>query len=272
MMSDKLDFKRLGRLALWTLYEERGRILTYGVVMTAIFTAVIWLTLWASREEDPATRELSFFLAQGLCTSVYCFGCFVFYTRVFSNLKSKDKAIVFLSLPASSLEKWLLRVVYACVFLQLLATAALLLGDGLGWLFACSLGQDYQGGVACDVLATIWKGFSYHFVVNSLRFESPWLFGVALNLFSSALIIWVSTVFRNPLLSSIGMMAVLVVLVVAPGLRSCQALFLMVGSGWLTFVFYLASVIMFSLAWWLLRASYKAFTRREIVTHKWFNL
>lgn len=272
MTNNRLDLSRLGRLALWTLYGERGRILTYGVVMTALFAVAIGLALWFSRHEDAETRELSLFLAEGLCTSVYCFGCFVFYTRVFTNLKTKREAVTFLSLPASPLEKWLARVIYACVFLQLVATVSLLLADGLGWLFAQSLGLDYGAGVALGTLATVWKGFSYNLTVGGLRFEAPWLFGVSLNLLSTALVVWASTVFRNPLLSSIGVMATLTLLLVAPGLRSCPWLFGLVGGGWLTFAFYLAVVVMLTAAWWLLRDSYRAFTRREIVTHKWMNL
>lgn len=272
MTNNRLDLNRLGRLALWTLYGERGRILTYGVVMTALFTVATWLALWFSRQEDAETRELSLFLAEGLCTSVYCFGCFVFYTRVFTNLKTKREAVTFLSLPASPLEKWLARVIYACVFLQLLATVSLLLADGLGWLFAQSLGLDYGKGVALGTLATVWKGFSYNLTVGGLRFEAPWLFGVSLNVFSSALVVWSSAGFRHPLLSSIGIMAALVVFLVAPGLRATQGLLQVLGGEWLTFLFYLSAVVMLFGAYWLLRLSYRALTRREIVTHKWMNL
>ena len=67
-------------------------------------------------------------------------------------------------------------------------------------------------------------------------------------------------------------MAALVVFLVAPGLRATQGLLQVLGGEWLTFLFYLSAVVMLFGAYWLLRLSYRALTRREIVTQKWMNL
>lgn len=271
-MNIAINRKRLGHLAVWTLRASRQEMVTYAVAMTAIYTAIIWLMLWVARDESPADRELTMYLAQGFCTSAYCFACFFFMTRAFAVLGTKGGATAFLSLPASMTEKWLVRVLYSFVALQLVATAALFLADGLGWLFSLSLGQEYPRGVALGVMEEVTRGFRYSTTVGGETFRSPWLFGVSLNVFSSALVVWSSAGFRHPLLSSIGVMATLTLLLVAPGLRSCPWLFGLVGGGWLTFAFYLAGAVMLTAAWWLLRDSYRAFTHREIVTHKWMNI
>lgn len=161
----------------------------------------------------------------------------------------------------------------AIIWLMLwVATAALFLADGLGWLFSLSLGQEYPRGVALGVMEEVTRGFRYSTTVGGETFRSPWLFGVSLNVFSSALVVWSSAGFRHPLLSSIGIMAALVVFLVAPGLRATQGLLQVLGGEWLTFLFYLSAVVMLFGAYWLLRLSYRALTRREIVTHKWMNL
>lgn len=130
---NRFNIKRFGHLAVWTLRASRQEMVTYAVAMTAIYTAIIWLMLWVARDESPADRELTMYLAQGFCTSAYCFACFFFMTRAFAVLGTK-------------------------------------------------------------------------------------------------------------------------------------------GGEWLTFLFYLPAVVMLFGAYWLLRLSYRAFTRREIVTHKWMNL
>ena len=271
-MNIAINRKRLGHLAVWTLCASRQEMVTYAVAMTAIYTAIIWLMLWVARDESPADRELTMYLAQGFCTSAYCFGCFFFMTRAFAVLGTKGGATAFLSLPASMTEKWLVRVLYSFVALQLVATAALFLADGLGWLFSLSLGQEYPRGVALGVMEEVARGFRYSTTVGGETFRSPWLFGVSLNVFSSALVVWSSAGFRHPLLSSIGIMAALVVFLVAPGLRATQGLLQVLGGEWLTFLFYLSAVVMLFGAYWLLRLSYRALTRREIVTQKWMNL
>lgn len=267
MIMNRFNVKRFGHLALWTLREARQEMVTYGVVLTAIYAAVIFLFLWGSRNETPDGQKTSMVLAMAFCASAYCFGSFFFYTRVVSNMKTKRQAISFLSLPASPLEKYLVRVIYCCVALQALAFVALLVADGLGSLFALSLGHDYPFGVAKEVWRAVVLEFELS-VGNGANYEVPLFFTLAFEFFMMSLVVCVSTLFRHPLLSSIGAMAVVVVflIVLLKGSTVCVSVTALD-------VFYaLVSIALLALAVWLFRLSYKGFTRREIVTHKWMNL
>ena len=113
---NRFNIKRFGHLALWTLREARQEMVTYGVVLTALYAAIIFLFLWGSKGENLDGQQMSMFLAMGFCTSVYSFASFFFHTRMLANMKAKRQAIPFLSLPASPLEHWLGGVLYCFLF------------------------------------------------------------------------------------------------------------------------------------------------------------
>lgn len=266
---NRFNIKRFGHLALWTLREARQEMVTYGVVLTALYAAIIFLFLWGSKGENLDGQQMSMFLAMGFCASVYSFASFFFHTRMVANMKAKRQAIPFLSLPASPLEKWLVRVIYCCVALQAIAFVTLLVADGLGSLFALYLGHDYWMGTTHEIWRSVILEFHINTTVNGVSYESPWFFSFTIQLFLMSLIVCVSTLFRHPLLSSIGAMAVVVVFVMV-FFRASNAVGM---SGTALDVFYaLVSIALLALSVWPLRLSYKGFTHREIVTHKWMNL
>ena len=59
---NRFNIKRFGHLALWTLREARQEMVTYGVVLTALYAAIIFLFLWGSKGENLDGQQMSMFL------------------------------------------------------------------------------------------------------------------------------------------------------------------------------------------------------------------
>lgn len=271
-MGNRFQLKRFGHLMTWTLYGQKGQLLTKFVSLTAMFFIVLGLTVWTQRDNSEWARQASYHQNTAFCVAMASIACFVFYTLLLANMKTKEKRVTYLSLPASPLEKWLGRVLYVSVVLPLLVPFAFVAGDLLTTLFAQTLGVDYvmEG---CVSYTRIWRVMSLSGNPDDVRGVAAILYvtlagGTAIN----CLVLLCSTVFRHALLVSIACMVGLAFMLVGvatsdyvdePGTLSigqAESLCALLGTVFLLVAF---------CELWL---SYRVFRRMEVVPGRFTNL
>ena len=254
----------------WTLYGQKGQMLTKFVGLTAIFFVAMALTVWTQRDNPAWVREGAYHQITAFCVFIASMACFVFFTKVFANLKTKEQRVAYLSLPASPLEKWLGRVLYACVVLPLLVPFAFVAGDLLATLFARVVGVDYVMA-GCANYARLWSQIPNPFKDGEqMRAAAAVLYammagGLALN----SLVLLCSTVFRHALLMSIACMVGLVFLFVH---WADHAEFGHYSQGEIELACALVATALLLVGLGELYLSYRVYRRMEVVPGKFTNL
>lgn len=269
-MNKRFQLRRFGHLLTWTLYGQKGQMLTKFVGLTAIFFVAMALTVWTQRDNPAWAREGAYHQITAFCVFIASMACFVFFTKVFANLKTKEQRVAYLSLPASPLEKWLGRVLYACVVLPLLVPFAFVAGDLLATLFARVVGVDYVMA-GCANYARLWSQIPNPFKDGEqMRAAAAVLYammagGLALN----SLVLLCSTVFRHALPVSIACMVGLVFLFVH---WADHAEFGHYSQGEIELACALVATALLLVGLGELYLSYRVYRRMEVVPGKFTNL
>lgn len=269
-MNKRFQLRRFGHVLTWTLYGQKGQLLTKFVGLTAIFFVAMALTVWTQRDNPAWAREGAYHQITAFCVFIASMACFVFFTKVFANLKTKEQRVAYLSLPASPLEKWLGRVLYACVVLPLLVPFAFVAGDLLATLFARVVGVDYVMA-GCANYARLWSQIPNPFKDGEqMRAAAAVLYammagGLALN----SLVLLCSTVFRHALLMSIACMVGLVFLFVH---WADHAEFGHYSQGEIELACALVATALLLVGLGELYLSYRVYRRMEVVPGKFTNL
>lgn len=269
-MNKRFQLRRFGHALTWTLYGQKGQMLTKFVGLTAIFFVAMALTVWTQRDNPAWAREGAYHQITAFCVFIASMACFVFFTKVFANLKTKEQRVAYLSLPASPLEKWLGRVLYACVVLPLLVPFAFVAGDLLATLFARVVGVDYVMA-GCANYARLWSQIPNPFKDGEqMRAAAAVLYammagGLALN----SLVLLCSTVFRHALPVSIACMVGLVFLFVH---WADHAEFGHYSQGEIELACALVATALLLVGLGELYLSYRVYRRMEVVPGKFTNL
>ena len=272
-MNKRFQLRRFGHALTWTLYGQKGQLLTTLVSLTAMYFILLALTIWMQKDDPDWARQASYYQMTGFCVMAGCAASFVFVTRVFHNLKTKRQRVAYFSLPASAPEKWLCRMVYACVVLPLLVPFAFVAGDLLATLFARVMGVDYVMA-GCANYVRLWSQIPNPFKDGEqMRAAAAVLYammagGLALN----ALVLLCSTVFRHALLMSIACMLGLTFLLVGAvtdGQMPASAPLTQGQAEWLCVLLGTLALLVAAGELWL---SYRVFRRMEVVPGKFTNL
>ena len=262
--------RRFARMMAWTLRGERKNWITMGMVSCAVFLTFLAYAAWDIQGESPLERWNHIKRGTILCLGASCGILMVCSSQLIAHLKTKEQRLAYLSLPASTLEKYLSRLLYVGVLMPLTLPVAMVVADALASLFALTLGGGYvMEGTRCAWLAL--GKLSAGMVEEALALVLYAVVGyVALLL---ALLTLCSVVFRQGMAASA---ACLVVVLFATG----RFMFWLNDSGFpfgltegegkvllglLGTLFFVAAL----LAMWL---SYRVFRRMEVVPGKFTNL
>lgn len=265
--------KRFGHLMTWTLYGQKSELLTTFVCMIAMYFIVMAITIWNQKDNAVWAQQAFYDDVTLLWLIMTGIASFVLCTRLFLNMKTKEKRLTYLTLPASPLEKWLGRVLYACVVLPLLVPFAFVAGDLLATLFARVMGVDYVMA-GCANYVRLWSQIPNPFKDGEqMRAAAAVLYammagGLALN----ALVLLCSTVFRHALLMSIACMLGLTFLLVGAvtdGQMPASAPLTQGQAEWLCVLLGTLALLVAAGELWL---SYRVFRRMEVVPGKFTNL
>lgn len=138
----------------WTLRGERKNWITMGMVSCAVFLTFLAYAAWDIQGESPLERWDHIKRGTILCLGTSCGILMVCSSQLIAHLKTKEQRLAYLSLPASTLEKYLSRLLYVGVLMPLTLPVAMVVADALASLFALTLGGGYvMEGTRCAWLA-----------------------------------------------------------------------------------------------------------------------
>lgn len=138
----------------WTLRGERKNWITMGMVSCAVFLTFLAYAAWDIQGESPLERWDHIKRGTILCLGTSCGILMVCSSQLIAHLKTKEQRLAYLSLPASTLEKYLSRLLYVGVLMPLTLPVAMVVADALASLFALTLGGGYvMEGMRCAWLA-----------------------------------------------------------------------------------------------------------------------
>lgn len=269
-MNKRFQLRRFGHALTWTLYGQKGQLLTTLVSLTAIFFVAMALTVWTQRDNPAWAREDAYHQITAFCVFIASMACFVFFTKVFANLKTKRQRVAYFSLPASAPEKWLCRMVYACVVLPLLVPVAFVLADGLATLFGAVLDTGYVMEGCANYARMLGEMPSASNTPEDARAALIFIYllltaALAIN----GLVLLCSTVFRHALPVSIACMVGLVFLFVH---WADHAEFGHYSQGEIELACALVATALLLVGLGELYLSYRVYRRMEVVPGKFTNL
>lgn len=282
----QFDFHRFATLLRWHLVGNRREILNvYFGLTVAFFAMMLFFTqvfgvndgnlgdgvadwLYASRVHVAMRAGLFAVMATMVVGAA----------RIFHNMKETRQRTAFLMLPASNLEKWLLRFLHATVLLFVVACLALVTADVVRMLLAPMWGKPFVSGVAWllsstgeEVNAAPSDGYGWFlFIVGSF---------VVLH---HALFVLGGTLFRkNPFLLTCAVMFFLMLFL-------GHVAFWVKDAGWMQHtvilnfdamdglvahpVMWTATIVHYLLAAFFYWLSYRLFCRMQVINNKWLNV
>ena len=147
---DNFNIKRFGHTFRWYFCENRGRLLawTAGLTLGIFVVQSLFLGMTIAHIEG---LQLTSEIIAGVCVpmSGICalFTLWFVFSQIFSTLKTKQKRIAYLTLPATNLERYLAAFLMAVVVWPICVMLAVALGDTLRMVFFGLLGKGWVSGV-----------------------------------------------------------------------------------------------------------------------------
>ena len=148
---ENFNIKRFGHTFRWYFCENRGRLLAWTAGLALGIFVVESLLLWISLAKIEGLKLTSEIITPvcgpiiKLCAVVTLW--FVF-SQIFSTLRTKQKRIAYLTLPATNLERYLAAFLMTVVVWTIFVLLAIALGDTLRMVFFGLLGKGWASGVA----------------------------------------------------------------------------------------------------------------------------
>lgn len=269
---DNFNIKRFAHTFRWYFSENRSRLLAWSAGLAlGIFVAqsfFLWIAVGKIKGIQLTSEILSPVCGPitGICVLLTMWYVF---SQIFSTLKTKQKRIAYLTLPATNLERYLAAFLMTVVVWPVFVLLAVALGDTLRMVFFGLLGKGWVSGVAaylsrgCNQL-TGWATFmdnaldlstwfwvlSFYILCGTLLSKREFLLGSLAQILICVAYIWIYYNFNLHLMHTDE----------ATGVTHVNLLMYVVVLGLLTFSL---------LNIW---GSYQIFKRFQIITSKWTNI
>ena len=281
---ENFNIKRFGQTFKWLFCENSNRLLLWTLALTLGFFMIDSFLVWSMMQVPQDAKleieqEVNFQTVTILAVISFCvFIAFIVvhfgYSRVFAFLKTKQKRIAYLTLPATNVERFVAALVYILLVFPLCVLLALILGDTLR-MFVYGLTGDgwvsgvptlFKGGMLFIPRSFAWLDFVECCMNNSIMLwicslyilGGTWFRRHAFFIVTAALI----TVFiiGGMCYTSFTHEAAIISFSTSKHVTSLSPIVYPI-----TLIALAAAVFNF---WW----SYKIFTRFQIITSKWTNV
>lgn len=272
---DNFDIKRFARTVRWMYRINVKNVLSFaaGLSFGYLFTFIGWL--WPLLRSGVATQETAVRFSSSLntCTFIYVLLIVFSGTWIFADIKTKGQRIALKMLPATDLEKFLVRFIAITLGTSVAGIVAFCIADVLRVAVCLAVGIDYVGFGLAEFITNIanasnlvtWESGNTSFLTTFV--------GVQLCVWAHSLYMLGSVLLRRYQYVIVTILLFLVVI----GLSWMSSLF---PAGGLTpnadgqhamLTYTLAAVLAVATVadWWL---SYKVFSRMQVINNKWINL
>ena len=294
-MNTTFDKTRFVKLLKWEMMTERKDYMRFAIGIALTLTSLFCASIISRYFDDVNgyTEDLiimfkkdTVMILSNLAWTVYLFAIFLGASFVFKNVATKQQRIAFFSLPASNLEKFLVRLFHVMIGYPLCFLVALAFADIMQLFLSFILlkGPDYSVVVKSvtalftpiysDLNGEIIKGcllfpngFTLVGVMESLSYPTFFAFNYAFWIFCGTLFrrnAWLLTLASQVV---IGFVVIMIIRVfcspsVGNSLNESSALALV----------YLFIAIAWVVIALMYCGSYRLFSRMQVVNNKWLNV
>lgn len=268
---EKFNLNRFGTLAKWSFFAYKRSFIKMTSVLFFGLLAIFEINSWG----NSGTQSL-------VVTSVFTFTTLMIVgaSLNFSNMKEKEDRITFIMLPTSNLEKFVSRYLYVTLGFIAAFLVALLGADIFRMLFALITGKNIDGSVFLEFFRTMVDSsiFANHVYVNGQDVYTANSWQIAACICLSMFCIWMHSIYllggtffrRNAWLFTT--MALIFISIIVGWLVSSfdfNIHFNATSSNTAANTF---SIVFFILIVFNYFASYKLFTRMQVINNKWINV
>lgn len=294
-MNTSFDKTRFVKLPKWEMMTGRKDYMRFAIGIALTLTFLFCATIIAlyfddvNRYPEDVMLEFKKGIAMELSVfawAVYLFAIFLGASFVFKNVATKQQRIAFFSLPASNLEKFLVRLLHVMIGYPLCFLVALAFADVMQLFLSFILlkGPDYSVMVKSvtalftpfynDINGEIIKGyllfpngFTLVGITESLSYLTFFAFNYAFWIFCGTLFrrnAWLLTLASQVVIGFVVIMIIRVLGFPSVGnlLNESSALalaYLCIAIAW----------VVIALMYW---GSYRLFSRMQVVNNKWLNV
>lgn len=271
------DINRFGSVLKWNALMTKKEILTNTASMTFAFVVLAVVQVMSSRNESDMVVADNFNSFTSFALFVFLIICSIGGCWIFNNMKTKEQRITFKMLPATDLEKFVVRALYATVVWWLMAFVAFCLADLFRMLVSLIAGIDIVKSAIPDFLNMLFGGNDHNI---SIFGETDMTYVLPLTFAANAWAFWVHSLYilggalfrrRQFVLTTlahciIGLAFTPIIVDFVDSLDKATA-----EQMFCTVMWTAGSVftLLFLLNWWL---SYKIFRRMQVINNKWLNL
>lgn len=271
------DMNRFGRTLKWSALMTKKEALTNLASMTFAFAVLAVVQVMSSRNVPDIVAEHNFQSFTSFALFVFLIICSIGGCWIFSNMKTKEQRITFKMLPATDLEKFVVRALYATVVWWLMAFVAFCLSDLFRMLVSLVAGVSIKGSAVPLFFSMISANTDVN--INTLN-SGDTAFAAAIYTMANAWAFWAhslyilgDTLFRRRQFVLTTLAHSIIGLVFTPMLihfvDSSDSLALR--DSLVAIVWTAAAVfaVWGLLDWWL---SYRIFRRMQVINNKWLNI
>lgn len=271
------DMNRFGRTLRWSALMTKKEALTNLASMTFAFAVLAVVQVMSSRNVPDIVAEHNFQSFTSFALFVFLIICSIGGCWIFNNMKTKEQRITFKMLPATDLEKFVARALYATIVWWLMAFVAFCLADLFRMLVSLIAGVSITGSAVPLFLSMIFANTDVN--INTLN-SGDVAFAAAIYTMANAWAFWAhslyilgGTLFRRRQFVLTTLAHSIIGLVFTPMLihfvDSSDSLALR--DSLVAIVWTAAAVfaVWGLLDWWL---SYRIFRRMQVINNKWLNI
>lgn len=271
------DMNRFGRTLRWSALMTRKEALTNLASMTFAFAVLAVVQVMSSRNVPDIVAEHNFQSFTSFALFVFLIICSIGGCWIFNNMKTKEQRITFKMLPATDLEKFVARALYATIVWWLMAFVAFCLADLFRMLVSLIAGVSITGSAVPLFFSMISANTDVN--INSLNTNDV-AFATAIFVMAHAWAFWVhslyilgGTLFRRRQFVQTTLAHCVIGLVFTPILinfvDTSYAVALretIISMVWVAAVVF---IVWGLVDWWL---SYRIFRRMQVINNKWLNV
>ena len=271
------DINRFGSVLKWNALMTKKEILTNTASMTFAFVVLAVVQVMSSRNKSDMVVADNFNSFTSFALFVFLIICSIGGCWIFNNMKTKEQRITFKMLPATDLEKFVARALYATIVWWLMAFVAFCLADLFRMLVSLIAGVSITGSAVPLFFSMISANTDVN--INSLN-SGDVAFAAAIYTMANAWAFWAhslyilgGTLFRRRQFVLTTLAHSIIGLVFTPMLihfvDSSDSLALR--DSLVAIVWTAAAVfaVWGLLDWWL---SYRIFRRMQVINNKWLNI
>ncbi len=271
------DINRFGSVLKWNALMTKKEILTNTASMTFAFVVLAVVQVMSSRNESDMVVADNFNSFTSFALFVFLIICSIGGCWIFNNMKTKEQRITFKMLPATDLEKFVARALYATIVWWLMAFVAFCLADLFRMLVSLIAGIDIVKSAIPDFLNMLFGGNDHNI---SIFGETDMTYVLPLTFAANAWAFWVHSLYilggalfrrRQFVLTTlahciIGLAFTPIIVDFVDNLDKATAEQMFCIVMWTAGSVF---TLLFLLNWWL---SYKIFRRMQVINNKWLNL